>query len=668
MNRVIGAEWSLSETVVERLGWVLVHSLWQFALLGFLGFAIVRVMRRSSASARYAILVGVMGLSVVMPIVTWMLPGPDSLESRPGLAKILPAVPSEMPVRQIESEFPSLPVDSPSSVADQSNARSTSDWDWRSLTREWSESAQRLLRPWMTWIVFTWSIGVVLCSLRPLLGWRMLWRLKRIGVSRISDEVQISVDRVAAQLGLRRLAQVVQSTLAQVPVVVGYLRPVILLPIGMATSMPVSQLEAILAHEMAHIQRHDFIVNLLQTLVETLFFYHPGIWWLSHRIRTEREHCCDDRAVQLLRDPIEYGRALLAVAEMRGQQSLLALGASDGSLVSRIRRIVGAGSNGIAASGGERCLAALLCFVSVGVVILSIRLGVLADDDQGSVFFAKFDDGIVVELAGVNDCSIPDSNWWKPDGTPTTEPDFYKMLARPVETEPPPPNYRGLAVHVQGLPEPVQGKVVIIVNGAEQKSSTFQKQPSMLVRTSTVELADDRQTTTVHVGFQGGELGPAQRITPQGKKLVLELPENLRQSYDAIAVSRVHGIDGGKPDNQYVWLALAPAPKSIDIPEAEWSAIDVDGVRHSYDAKSTEETDDGVVREIGFKLPVSRVDRFEYRLPVDVRWVTFTNVSLKSRPANRTTKIKVSVGARALPELNKPVVPKAKDSLELPQQ
>ena len=115
------------------------------------------------------------------------------------------------------------------------------------------------------------------------------------------------LERVSQRLGLRRATQILQSTLVQVPVVAGYFRPVILVPMSVISGLPASQLEAILAHELAHIRRHDYLVNLLQTLVETVFFYHPGVWWLSRQIRNERENCCDDLAVAVVGSGVDYG-------------------------------------------------------------------------------------------------------------------------------------------------------------------------------------------------------------------------------------------------------------------------------------------------------------------------------------------------------------------------
>ncbi len=162
------------------------------------------------------------------------------------------------------------------------------------------------------------------------------------------------------------------------PMVAGYLRPVILLPVSLIVSIPVSQLETILVHELAHVRRHDFIVNLLQVLIETLFFYHPAIWWLSRRIRIEREHCCDDLVVSLFGSGIEYGRALLAVEELRGRRAALALGATDGTLLARVRRIVGGTNHG----GGGSVLWPVLgvAIVCTTLATLALRMGIEAAD------------------------------------------------------------------------------------------------------------------------------------------------------------------------------------------------------------------------------------------------------------------------------------------------
>ncbi len=134
--------------------------------------------------------------------------------------------------------------------------------------------------------------------------------------------------------------RVLESVVVQVPAVVGWLRPVLLLPASALAGLTPTQLEAVIAHELAHIRRHDYLVNGLQTAVETLLFYHPAVWWVSTRIRQKREHCCDDVAIALCGDPVEYGRALADLDELRPPDGALVVAASGGSLTARIRRLV----------------------------------------------------------------------------------------------------------------------------------------------------------------------------------------------------------------------------------------------------------------------------------------------------------------------------------------
>ena len=385
------------EIAIERLGWVLVHSLWQFFIVVLITFFMLRVMQRSSATARYGFLVGVMGIMVTIPIATWMiLPSHFRID--------LPD--QQLPVTQLETNAqPNIELNFPVEMRDPGigndhinplpgsdvivsklgieQALPVSNQDANTPTDlTWMMYIQSVVQPWLTWIVAGWVVGVILCSLRPILGWRMLRRLRREGVSSFSEDVQATVFRLSKQLGLRRVVNIMQSTLIKVPVVVGHLHPVILLPVSLLTSMPPSQLEAILAHELAHVRRHDFVINLLQTMIETLFFYHPAVWWLSNRVRVEREHCCDDMVVTCIGNNVEYGRALLAIAEHSGRYSVLALGVADGSLLSRVRRIVGVGSDGTPQRWIDRWPAVLSVVTLIGVAIgLLIWNGMKHDAD-----------------------------------------------------------------------------------------------------------------------------------------------------------------------------------------------------------------------------------------------------------------------------------------------
>jgi beta-lactamase regulating signal transducer with metallopeptidase domain len=131
-----------------------------------------------------------------------------------------------------------------------------------------------------------------------------------------------------------------ESSLVDAPTVIGFLKPVILLPTSALTGLSMQQLELLLAHELAHIRRHDYLVNILQSVIETLLFYHPAVWWVSHRIRVEREHCCDDVAVRVSGNAVVYAKALATLETLRHEPQL-ALAANGGQLVKRIKRVLG---------------------------------------------------------------------------------------------------------------------------------------------------------------------------------------------------------------------------------------------------------------------------------------------------------------------------------------
>lgn len=200
--------------------------------------------------------------------------------------------------------------------------------------------AQERLPRAMPWLLALWFAGVLSFSLRFAGGLVMVHRLKR---TETSNNVQLWQEKVASlsnRLRVSRPVRLFESALVEVPTVIGWLRPVILLPATALTGLSAEQLEALLAHELAHIRRYDYLVNLLQTSVETLFFYHPAVWWVSAQVRQEREHCCDDLAVAACGDVLIYARALTALEQMRCPAAQLAVAASGGSLLVRIQRLL----------------------------------------------------------------------------------------------------------------------------------------------------------------------------------------------------------------------------------------------------------------------------------------------------------------------------------------
>jgi beta-lactamase regulating signal transducer with metallopeptidase domain len=340
---------------VERLGWTLIHTIWQFALVALVAAVLQRGLRRHSARARYAAGVVLLGAMAVAPGITCCVVD-VTRPSEVKHARLAPTrTPDETPSRSA-LPFPRSPMDesdaSESSVQTTTPSRHAADplaaVGTHAAPREhpslsWVATFRSKLAPRLPLLVSLWLAGMALFSLRPVWGLWMQWRLRRVGLSPVPASVAQCLDDLARRLGLRRTVGIAQSVRVGAPMAVGYLRPLILLPGCVLTGLSAAQLEALLAHELAHIRRHDWLVNAFQLLVETVFFYHPAVWWLSRQIRQERENCCDDLAVLLVGDRGTVGRMLLALEELREQTPALSLAATGGNLLGRVRRVVAKG-------------------------------------------------------------------------------------------------------------------------------------------------------------------------------------------------------------------------------------------------------------------------------------------------------------------------------------
>jgi beta-lactamase regulating signal transducer with metallopeptidase domain len=191
----------------------------------------------------------------------------------------------------------------------------------------------------LPWVAPLWMAGVLIFYMRTATSWAAAQRLRQRGTISASADWQDRLRALARRLRVSRPVAMLESCLAETPAVVGFLRPAILIPAGLLTGLPPEQVEAILLHELAHIRRHDYAVNVLQTLVEGLLFYHPAVWWVSGVIRAERENCCDDAVVAAMGDAYGYAAAL---AELEGRRSVgqPALAARGGNLMRRIHRLL----------------------------------------------------------------------------------------------------------------------------------------------------------------------------------------------------------------------------------------------------------------------------------------------------------------------------------------
>jgi beta-lactamase regulating signal transducer with metallopeptidase domain len=307
-------------SLIDTAGWTLVHFVWQGSLGAVvLAFALALVPR-GCARVRYVLACLALAAMALLPAVTasylmqhredrqaWTLPGRDL-----GGA---PAAHGKSPLTSSVASATAAPV-------------------------------LRVIAPspptkWFPWLVGLWMAGVCVCSVRLAGGW---WHTRRFTVEDAfaADQAWVrAVEDLSLRLGLWTPVRLLESTRVQVPVVIGTLKPVLLLPASAMTGLSPQQIEAVLAHELAHIRRYDYLVNLVQSCVETVLFYHPGVWWVSHTIRVEREHCCDDLAVSVCGDPVLYARALTNIETLRHDAVGIAMAVSSGSLLSRVRRLLG---------------------------------------------------------------------------------------------------------------------------------------------------------------------------------------------------------------------------------------------------------------------------------------------------------------------------------------
>lgn len=319
----------LTEPLFQALGWSLLHFIWQGALVALLLAGANLVLRRSTANKRYVASCLALLLMTALPIATFIL-----LASEPQQTKI--TVTNSPQVESVNENQNGETV-VPASIEPTNSSQNES-----SIVSSFSqENLKKYLAAWMPYLVSVWLFGVFLLSVRAIGGWLVVQRLKRKFNKEACQEWQKNLSRLAKQLRVSRPVRLCESALAEVPTVIGWLRPVILVPVGTLTGLSPQQVEALLAHELAHIRRYDYLVNLLQTAVETLLFYHPAVWYVSHQIRNEREHCCDDLAVAACGNVLVYARALTELEGLRHSENQLAMAADGGSLSHRVRRLLG---------------------------------------------------------------------------------------------------------------------------------------------------------------------------------------------------------------------------------------------------------------------------------------------------------------------------------------
>lgn len=302
----------LSDSAVAAFGWTLIHSLWQGTLLLVIAAISFYALRRKSANLRYLAGVGFLVAQVLASTATFTL---YNLKSVPVAA-----------VRNTNSAF--------------QFARTT-------LTSPTSElplsfKMQMWLSTHLNELVICWLIGAAFLLLRFAGGWIFTERLRLNAKIVMDREWRARFGVITAKMNITQSVEFRESAKILTPMVIGALSPVVLIPIGLLSGFSTAQVEAILAHELAHVRRNDYLINMLQSFVEVVFFFHPAVWWLSDRVRAEREHCCDDIALAVCGDKMSLAHALVKVAEWQATPSLaMAFASKKPLLLQRVQRVLG---------------------------------------------------------------------------------------------------------------------------------------------------------------------------------------------------------------------------------------------------------------------------------------------------------------------------------------
>ncbi len=295
----------INESAVSALGWTLIHSVWQIALIGIILKISLVIFRNKTAEFRYLLSVISLSAIILLSVFTFIKiyftdqsTATESLLLQDGL--------------NLSDNIQFQIISNPGKQSE------ITDPSWLK-----PETLFHFINTNIQFIVLAWFLGIGFFSLKFAGNFWYISRLKKQQTLPVSGKLIQLVLVIGNKLNLKKKIRVLESALIKVPMVIGYLKPVILLPVGLATSLPIDQIEAILAHEMAHIRRNDYLINLLKSLTEVVFFYHPAIWWISSMLETEREHCCDDTAIRICGNEKSLQTALLNLQEY--EQNTIAL-------------------------------------------------------------------------------------------------------------------------------------------------------------------------------------------------------------------------------------------------------------------------------------------------------------------------------------------------------
>ena len=294
------------ENMIQALGWTFLHSLWQGGAIALIALLALRMVPGRKPQVRYWIAFSGLLAILLAAVVTCIL---------------------VMPAQSAGTANPGgnvgVPVESGTGFT------------------FWIAALQDFLNGHVNTIVTLWLIGMLLLAIRLAGGFLYIQKLREENYS-LGDTWESRLEAMLEKAGTSKPVKLAESALIQIPVAIGHLKPMILFPVAAVNQLSQSEVEAILAHELAHIIRNDFLHNIIQSLIEVVFYYNPAVWLLSAVVRHERENCCDDMAVALCGNNLTYAKALLGLETLSSPVPALVLPAkaNEQRLLNRIKRVL----------------------------------------------------------------------------------------------------------------------------------------------------------------------------------------------------------------------------------------------------------------------------------------------------------------------------------------
>lgn len=328
----------LNESLVQAIGWTILHSIWQGALIVVIAALVLSFFKNPSSKLKYNIYTSTLFAILASSLATFAY-----LHHTAETPKIEWSVPVE--VQNDKNDIVELVfLDNINSTASETQEAETS-------VSAFFSQASSLADEYMGLIVVLWILGCLFFSIRFIGGFLYIQQLKKHSIYPVETYWKQKLELIQKRVGIQKSVRLLESAKVKAPMVIGHFKPIILFPIGALSGLNPSQVEAILAHELAHIHRNDYLVNILQSLAEIVLFYHPAAWWLSHKMEAAREHCCDDLAINLCGDRLVYAKALTEIESIRLQEQTPYLAAAfagkggEANLMERIQRLFSPSEN-----------------------------------------------------------------------------------------------------------------------------------------------------------------------------------------------------------------------------------------------------------------------------------------------------------------------------------